>query len=1063
MAWTFRRKIKVAPGVHLNLSKSGISTSIGPKGAKVTVGPNGTYLHTSIPGTGLYNRQKIGSNPLSVTHSLSKDSVSNKSSKNKGCLKSFIWVLCIFCCVLSFGRILSISDTKTDIQLKTQESTTLLQQDSGEHFTQTADETALETRERELRDEIEKLQNSLIPDYILLAIFIILFIFSVITLCLLKRKPSKTLEDTETDTEKIRAIISKTSEPLKKKILENHLGHIIQQDANNRLKPLVDKWAAKAEKKSTPKNEELFHSYEEQYNMAIAESMSLIFSIDDDLSAVEKDAYTAFCESFQNFCSCRKVWRILSRVINTELKSSAQASVQRTSVVLKTGAFDTLSFSTEVPVFPSSFDKSIYFYPKFVVIGKSISDFDVMPINNVNLVYKSTRFIEDETCPADAKQVDTTYRYINKDGGPDRRYSYNPIMPVLLYGDITLQPYGDKFQVSNNDAAMNLELAFNTWKLTCASPASDIPIAGERDSLLQQDTQFGHGQIGLWHPDDMLKDAAITVVTTQNALVSNLQRKLFLGYSRANRIMDQLEELGIVGPQDGDSVRSVLVKDISVIDKIFADLKDPLNSNNNVPKHNEPITEQYFNDLLSATKRLLEFRQKLTDNPEFGRFIHEVSTKHVVTSKHTDSKDIIAGFLYLDIFHCYTGLGHEINIASNEGLGLFIYKVLTTEPNFQIEYNSLNFIRAKLNDSVEKVIREDAASLKDNNMFVLEAILKMFDNQLHNQYVVLLYRFSSLIAKADKKISEKESGWLNKIIALKIPEGEDAVTPLDSAEALMTKDRIPARKTNSNAAKELDKLIGLASVKSEITSLTNYLKVQKMREEKGMKITPISLHCVFTGNPGTGKTTVARIISEIYKELGLLKKGHLVETDRSGLVAEYVGQTAVKTNEIIDSALDGVLFIDEAYSLVDGGNSDYGKEAIATLLKRMEDERDRLVVILAGYTDDMRRFIDSNPGLQSRFNRHIEFPDYSPDELYQIFLSNTEKYEYMIEDEAQVVLKKKFENATVNKDKNFGNGRFVRNLFEKIIEHQANRLSSEAEVSAKSLATIKVADIPIKP
>lgn len=236
-----------------------------------------------------------------------------------------------------------------------------------------------------------------------------------------------------------------------------------------------------------------------------------------------------------------------------------------------------------------------------------------------------------------------------------------------------------------------------------------------------------------------------------------------------------------------------------------------------------------------------------------------------------------------------------------------------------------------------------------------------------------------------------------------------------------------------------------------------------MREEKGMKITPISLHCVFTGNPGTGKTTVARIISEIYKELGLLKKGHLVETDRSGLVAEYVGQTAVKTNEIIDSALDGVLFIDEAYSLVDGGNSDYGKEAIATLLKRMEDERDRLVVILAGYTDDMRRFIDSNPGLQSRFNRHIEFPDYSPDELYQIFLSNTEKYDYMIEDEAQVVLKKKFENATVNKDKNFGNGRFVRNLFEKIIEHQANRLSSEAEVSAKSLATIKVADIPIKP
>ena len=190
------------------------------------------------------------------------------------------------------------------------------------------------------------------------------------------------------------------------------------------------------------------------------------------------------------------------------------------------------------------------------------------------------------------------------------------------------------------------------------------------------------------------------------------------------------------------------------------------------------------------------------------------------------------------------------------------------------------------------------------------------------------------------------------------------------------------KKTHSNTAKELDNLIGLTSVKSEITALTNYIKVQKLREEKGMKVTPVSLHCVFTGNPGTGKTTVARIVSEIYKELGLLKRGHLVETDRSGLVAEYVGQTAAKTNKIIDSALDGILFIDEAYSLINGSNSDYGKEAIATLLKRMEDDRNRLVVILAGYTNDMKRFIDSSgiEYIESRFQdipRYTSFTDFA--------------------------------------------------------------------------------------
>lgn len=257
--------------------------------------------------------------------------------------------------------------------------------------------------------------------------------------------------------------------------------------------------------------------------------------------------------------------------------------------------------------------------------------------------------------------------------------------------------------------------------------------------------------------------------------------------------------------------------------------------------------------------------------------------------------------------------------------------------------------------------------------------------------------------------------------------------------------------------KELASLIGLVSVKSEIESLANLVRVQQEREKNGLKNATMSYHLVFTGNPGTGKTTIARIIAAIYRDLGILKKGHLVETDRSGLVAGYLGQTAVKTNSIIDDALDGVLFIDEAYSLSEDNDS-YGREAISTLLKRMEDDRDRLVVILAGYTDEMRQFIESNPGLESRFNHYIDFPDYSEEELMQIFMKQVEKFEYEVEEDALIIVKDVIHNNFVNKDEQFGNARFIRNMFEKILSNQANRLAKEKGLSTDQLCIITKAD-----
>ena len=263
---------------------------------------------------------------------------------------------------------------------------------------------------------------------------------------------------------------------------------------------------------------------------------------------------------------------------------------------------------------------------------------------------------------------------------------------------------------------------------------------------------------------------------------------------------------------------------------------------------------------------------------------------------------------------------------------------------------------------------------------------------------------------------------------------------------------------------ELDDLIGLNSVKKEVRSLANFVKVQKQREAQGLKTAKVSYHLVFYGSPGTGKTTVARIVGRIYKDLGVLKKGHTVETDRGGLVAKYMGQTALKTDTVIQQALDGVLFIDEAYSLVpEGGNGqDYGQEAISTLLKRMEDYRDRLVVIIAGYKNEMQRFIDSNPGLQSRFNRYIDFPDYSGVELADIFKMYMKKNQYTLADDAEEFLKEQFEYAVAHKehkDRNFGNARFARNVFEKSIQSQANRLEGMTNLSKEQLTELTVDDL----
>ena len=274
-------------------------------------------------------------------------------------------------------------------------------------------------------------------------------------------------------------------------------------------------------------------------------------------------------------------------------------------------------------------------------------------------------------------------------------------------------------------------------------------------------------------------------------------------------------------------------------------------------------------------------------------------------------------------------------------------------------------------------------------------------------------------------------------------------------------DRTPEQRL-ADARAKLDRLVGLQAIKDQIQTLTNFLKMERQREEAGLPTTRPSLHMAFVGNPGTGKTTVARIVAEIYGALGVLEKGHLVETDRSGLVAEYAGQTGPKTNAKIDEALDGVLFIDEAYTLIDeSGQDQYGREAVQTLLKRMEDQRDRLVVILAGYPVEMTKMIRSNPGLSSRVGTTMTFDDYPPEALCRIFELIANKAKYTLPTESRRRLLRGFTYLFIGRDRHFGNGRCSRNSFERSVRRLANRLASMDEVNHDLLTTLEPDDIEV--
>ncbi len=465
------------------------------------------------------------------------------------------------------------------------------------------------------------------------------------------------------------------------------------------------------------------------------------------------------------------------------------------------------------------------------------------------------------------------------------------------------------------------------------------------------------------------------------------------------------------------------------------------------------LEQAYIELIKNQCKTIKELCTQLnTDNA----FVQKINETYLKAGSPTYQKT--EHFILSDLFRIYDKVAVPESTVSKFTLAYFYDFIKNDREADTSDLKSLNqMIELKaFGEHLSKIRSFHFTPLKQEKFeeYLLWNILTELKHAELTKLTEIYRKFAETLAQADGTLSDIEKKTLDEIIA---ELGKKAILANTKTQEVVPDDSL------EKVMAELHELIGMDNVKKEVADLINYLKVQKIRSDVGLQNIESSLHSVFLGPPGTGKTTIARLLGRIYKQLGYLAKGHMVETDRAGLVAGYVGQTAIKTSEVVQQSLDGLLFIDEAYSLTPAhGEKDFGSEAVDTLLKRMEDYRKQLVVVVAGYTEPMKYFVESNPGLRSRFNRFIQFEHFSPEQMMLIFERFAHKANFAVTAEAKTLLSHTFQQLYERRDESFGNARVVRNIFEKCVMNQANRVVdyNAAVLDHITLKNIGEVDIP---
>ena len=1015
MATRYRKRVKVASGVYMDISKNGINTSAGVRGASMTFGKNGIYINTGVPGTGFYTRQRGGG--ASMPHiSYSAQQVNMPKIHAKGTY-TFTAVLCGVT-ALACLTVAPVGLIGTFIfGLGVWGNLTNRKKYYGKNATQ-------------LNESLSFLSDA-------------------------------------------KEAFTRSANEREKKILSNFINTVEIIDA------IDDEEKILASLNQNPrKNAEVISEHITELNALRRKLQSTKYDVDESVPAEVVPLYEHLCQSFEQLLTAEKIWIQASKLRNTVAKSSAGSLVSLQETVFGVGVFNYIQTKYDVPVIPIG-NQLLYLYPQYGILSTTPAQFEIVDYADISLQYTPISFQEPGAYPTDAEKIGTTWEYVNKDGSPDRRYANNRQISVVSYGGINLIIKGKlsvTFQVSNPNSTRQFCLFFNKF------------------SSVVRDFDKG----------DSTAESKVIPATTTPAIASNpisgdcfslaeiiqAAEKLYLCLVEMSSDKQILEIL-----DDQKQLDKALELNIGggVIDKRLAvvAVTDLVKCFNKLGHRPDMSTDEGRAIGIILSRILLSDNMVCNDQ---SLIMTEKGTKHL-----EECYNLVKNHLHIEydpdrllLIEMLRHEGVDDETVNKWAVLLYRYALLIAKADGHISKteqdwltNILSFTNSSIGETSDYCPSSKTIQLPQMTDDLFADVARYIVTSGIASTSGIQRRFCIGYNRAGKIMDELETtGIIGPaqggnprdilIDALKLESllsrGSLTLDPSESRDASDNGEQTTKvapkkvqRKNISDPMKELDDLIGLTGVKIDIANIYNLVKIQKVRVAKGLNVPQISYHCVFTGNPGTGKTTVARMVAQIYKRLGILRKGHLIETDRSGLVAEYVGQTAVKTNKIIDSALDGVLFIDEAYSLVQNiAGNDFGVEAIATLLKRMEDNRDRLVVILAGYSDEMQQFLNSNPGLQSRFSRYIHFDDYSADELASIYKFNLAKYDYKMTPEAWEAINEVIAEAVDNKDKHFGNARFVRNLFEKTLERQARRLTSSklSSLTEEDLTEITKEDIP---